>query len=92
LLHTNQNTKHPTSFVKKTSRRHSLPHELCSLKFSYLQVFAFFIKLDFSAGVQMLFGLHYTVFKSMQEHFVSSYQWNNVNCRKFRNTSKLYAP
>jgi len=55
-------------------------------------VFAFFIKLDFLAGVQMLFDLHYTVFKSMQEHFVSSHQWNNVDCKKFRNTSKLYAP
>jgi len=40
----------------------------------------------------MQFGLHYTVFKSMQEHFVPSYQWNNVDCRKFRNTSKHYAP
>jgi len=54
-------------------------------------VFAFFIKQDFLAGVQMLFGLHYTVCKSMQEHFVSSHQWNDVDCRKFRNTSKLYA-
>jgi len=70
-LHTNQNTKHPTSFVKKTSGKHSLPHELCSLKFLYLQVFAFFIKLDFLAGVQMLFGLHYTVCKSTLCHQIN---------------------
>jgi len=45
--------------------------------FFEISIFAgvcFFHQARFLAGVQMLFDLHYTVFKSMQEHFVSSHQ------------------
>jgi len=52
--------------------------------FFEISIFAgvcFFHQARFLAGVQMLFDLHYTVFKSMQEHFVSSHQWNNVDCK-----------